>query len=154
MPNDVRYLLDNDTFSNALRGNDPIRQKIERFESQVWLSIITVRQSLRGALDTFDKAINPNYRSSDKKSVEIASEFLVKKLEALSEYPIQPVDANAYTLYRSWPNKVHRIGTEDCLIAATAICHDFIVVTCDTDDFQRIADETGIAALRWEDWSL
>jgi predicted nucleic acid-binding protein len=84
------YLLDTDTFSRALRGDERIRQKIREADSPVYLSIISAREALKGALATVAEAESPNSRF--RGSVSDAYQFLeeiLKYIDAFSLYPYQ-----------------------------------------------------------------
>ncbi len=77
---------------------------------------------------------------ADSEKRRLAREAFVEK--ALSLFPVYPFDLNAGRIYaRIWADLARRgtrIEAHDLMIASTAICLGFSVVTADIRDFGRI----------------
>jgi tRNA(fMet)-specific endonuclease VapC len=139
------YLLDTDTVSNFLdrrRQNARLRERLlAEPVSELRVSIITVEEMLRGALDAVRDA------QKKKRSVAAASAFLGTVFDDLHQFPLLPHTELAERLYQEMPPDVKRIGTNDCRIAAAATSLGCTLVTANTQHFQRI----GVQHL--EDWT-
>lgn len=78
------------------------------------------------------------------------------RLEALlggfASMPVLPFDQAALTVFQSlWLHRI-RVSTMDLKIAAIAIAHDAILLTRNTSDFARIAEQD--SRLRFADWTM
>jgi len=138
------YILDTDTATLWLRyaAQYPrLRKKIEAapFE-QIWVSIVTVTELMRGALAYLKKR---EQKGEFVLGFELAAAIItdIKKLQIL------PFDEAAKSVYRAMPANVKRVGAKDCQIAAIAIANGFTVVTRNVRDFQRIPD------VKFADWT-
>ncbi len=140
------YVLDSDTLTLSLGGNDRIARRILATPvGEIWLPAIVVEEQLRGRLAVL-AVLNPKI-AADSRQVPPAYDLLLKTLRDLQDFQHLPYTLEAEKLYQSWPAAVERLGTNDCRIAATAIVSGFTVITCNTRHFQPIP---GVAA---EDWS-
>jgi tRNA(fMet)-specific endonuclease VapC len=144
-----RYLLDTNLLGLALAPNSSLALWHRANPTEISLSIITVREALRGALASITEAESP--QSTSKLSLSRRYVFLAHLLEGLQEFPKIPYSDEAEALYQSFPKSVQRIGPNDCRIAASAIVEDRIVLTKNTADFARIAEHD--SRLRFEDWT-
>jgi predicted nucleic acid-binding protein len=151
----LKYLLDNDTFNHILRGNPLVSNRLKSREPDtVVLSAIAALESLRGTLAAIAKTEAKDFKPSRDDAVELVYRSFITKIEVLAKFTIIPYDDTADKLFRSWSDGAKRIGANDCRIAASAIVHGLIVVTCNTSHFEQIADRAKLSTLRWEDWSL
>ena len=143
--NEPVYLLDTDTVSNYLdkRRQHPLLHDriLNTSPAQLCISIITVEEMLRGALDVVRQA------QTNRRSVPPAYAFLQELFEALHTFSIQPYTEEADRLYQGLPPEVKRVGKNDCRIAATALAAGCVVITTNVGHFARILD------LHIEDWT-
>ncbi len=134
------YLLDSDSASLALNGNERVRGRIQAQAPDVWLSVIAAEEMTRGMLGLINK-------NRDKASLTADYNFLTRLLNYFCEYRIHPYDNQAALVYASFSAQVKRVGPQDCRIAASAIAAEWIVVTANRKDFSRIP------GVQFEDWS-
>ncbi len=135
------YLLDADSASLALNGNERIRSRIRQAPVPgVWLSVIAAEEMTRGALGLINK-------NRDKARLSSDYDFLTRLLDYFCDYRIHSYNDQAARVYASFSAQVKRIGTQDCRIAASAIAAGWIVVTVNQKDFSRIP------GVQFEDWS-
>jgi tRNA(fMet)-specific endonuclease VapC len=139
------YVLDNDIYTLYFTRESPqpiLEQRILITPpEQVWISIVTVEESIRGAF----KLIKDNQNTA---RVTLGYKFLSKILRALNQYQILPFDDLAYAAFQAIPIEIRRdIKTRDSRIAASALSRDFTVVTRNIQHFQQVPN------LRCEDWT-
>ena len=134
------YLLDADSASLALNGNERVRSRIRAQAPSVWLSVIAAEEMTRGALGLINK-------NRDKASLTADYNFFTRLLNYFCEYRIHPYDTQAALIYATFSAQVKRVGTQDCRIAASAIAAEWVVVTANRKDF------TQIPGVQFEDWS-
>ena len=139
------YALDTDTLSLLLRGQEQITQRVEANANEVWLPTIVLEEQFRGRL-AFLASLDPR-RKADSLNLPLAYDLLQRTFRQLEKFQFLPYTPEAESLFQSWPAAVKRIGTRDCRIAATALAHGFVVVTCNTRHFEPIP---GVVL---EDWS-
>ena len=141
------YVLDSDTLTLSLEGNDKVARRILSTPfGDLWLPAIVVEEQLRGRL-SFLSRLNPA-RALDRSKLPRAYKLLLETVRDLQRFQYLSYTAEMETLYQSWPAAVKRLGTRDCRIAATAIVSGFTVVTCNTRHFQPIP---GVSV---EDWTV
>ncbi len=135
------YLLDADSASLALNGNERVRSRIRQAQVPgVWLSVIAAEEMTRGVLGLINK-------NRDKAGLSADYDFLTRLLDSFCDYSIHPYDAQAARVYASFSAQVKRVGTQDCRIAASAIAAGWTVVTANRKDFSQIP------GVRFADWS-
>ncbi len=140
------FVLDSDTTTLFFNGNEKVVQRILAApDDAIYLPAIVVEEQLRGRMALLAN-LNPA-RVSDRPKVPLAYDLLLKTVRDLRRFEHLPYTAEMEALYQSWPAAVKRVGTRDCRIAATAIVHGFIVITCNLSDYQPIPD------VRTEDWN-
>lgn len=138
------YVLDTDTYSQFLRGQEQItRRVLQTPPSALYLCAITPEELLRGRLDAINQA-----RSQKSLFISAAYDYLLDLIKELNKVQILRYSQDAEKLFQSWPTALKRAGSQDCRIAAVAAVHGFVVVTCNTADFSRIAQ------VNYENWSL
>lgn len=130
----MRYLLDTNLLRAALTPGSPLALRIAESPGDYGLSVVTVREVLRGALASVAEA-----ESSATLSLPTRYRFLAQLIQGISRFAIHPYAEEAEALYRSWPKSLHRIGPNDCRIAASAIVDGLIILTCNASDFAQIA---------------
>jgi predicted nucleic acid-binding protein len=114
------------------------------------MSLITARESLRGALASIAEA--ESIQAERKLPLSKRYQFLGQLLDGLHQFSHITYSDEAEILYQSFPKSVRRIGPNDCRIAASAIVENLIVLTQNTADFARIAEHD--PRLRFETWEM
>ncbi len=133
----MRLLLDTNTCIEILRGrNALVLARYAGFARQdIALSAIVRSELLAGAL-----------LSAKPESNRQAAEAFC------ALYPCLPFDAAAADIHALWHARLRRLGTpigsNDLMIAATALVHGLTIVTHNTSEFARIE---GLAV---EDWQV
>lgn len=123
------YLLDTNVISELRRAR-PNRAVV------AWLSAIPGEQLFLSAvtLGELQAGVEITRQQDPEKAEEI--EAWVDTVAATNE--VLPVDG---VIFRQWAKLMHRRSDdliEDALIAATALVHDFTVVTRNVRDFERL----------------
>ena len=137
------YIFDTDTYSNFLRGNALIRQRVSQVpRGSVYLCAITPEEVLRGRLDYINQL-----RSQQPSKLPVAYDLLLDVVRDLNRASILRYDDDAAQIFSSFPAAIKRVGSQDCRIAAVALANGFTVITSNTRHFAKI----GVAA---EDWNL
>ena len=137
------YIFDTDTYSNFLRGNALIRQRVSQVpRGTVYLCAITPEEVLRGRLDYINQL-----RSQQPSQLPVAYDLLLDVVRDLNRASILRYDDDAARIFRDFPASVKRAGSQDCRIAAVAQANGFTVVTSNTAHFAKIGVPT-------EDWNL
>lgn len=131
----MKYLWDTDTCIYHLNGNAQIAAKIEQVGAkQICLTVLTIAELKFGA-----------YNSSRVEANLQRIETLKQKITVLSRLN-EPIT----TLFAQHKSALKKqgllIGDFDLLIASFAIHHKLILVTNNTEHFQRIP------AIRLENW--
>ena len=134
----ARYLLDTNLLRPALTSETELALWIEAHPGEVALSLVTVREALRGTLASLAEAESPQFLGKSSLSTRYA--LLTRLLDGVSRFPLQPYSETAEALYQSWPKSLHRIGPNDCRIAASAIVAGLVVLTLNRTDFARIME--------------
>ncbi len=138
------YLLDVDTLERVFRGDTSVTERLTKTPpEQVSVSTLTAEEMLAGTLSE----INKSREQGASRNIEVPSRYLVRLVSRLCAFNVLPYTNAAEALYRSYPAAVKRIGKMDCRLAAHATISGFIVVTCNTADFERIP------GVNIEDWS-
>ncbi len=133
----MRYLLDTNTCIRYVNGRSPqIRAKLPTIpRADVAVSAITKAEMFYGSA----KSQTPE--QSLKKQLEF--------LETVKSLPFDDATATEYGRLRAYLEKQGTpIGGNDLLIAATALAHDLILATHNTDEFGRVP------GLKVEDWEV
>ncbi len=133
----ARYLLDTNLLRPALTPETELALWIEAHPDEVALSLVTVREALRGTLASLAEAESPQFNGKSSLSTRYA--LLARLLAGIRSLPLHPYSEDAEALYQSWPKSLHRIGPNDCRIAASAIVAGLVVLTRNEADFARIA---------------
>lgn len=133
----MSWLLDTDSCSFAIRGQQGLRQAIETHPlARLYVSTITVGEAWAGALRSAHR----------ERLVALWSAFL--EPFAGRVLPFDETAAREYGAIRAdLEVRGHMIGDRDCMIAAIARSRRLKVVTRNLRDFQRVV------GLRVVDWS-
>ncbi len=136
------YILDTDTYSNLLRGNEAIQRRVSQSPSgSVYICAITPEEMLRGRLDYINQL-----RTRKDSRLSFAYDLLLDIVRELNRISILRYDDDADKIFEAWPAATKRIGSQDCRIAATALANGFKVITANISHFSKITDQ-------YEDWS-
>jgi predicted nucleic acid-binding protein len=133
----ARYLLDTNLLRPALTAGTELALWMEAHPGEIALSIVTVREALRGTLASIAEAESP--QAAGKSSLSTRYALLARLLAGIQSIPLHPYSEAAEVLYQSWPKSLHRTGPNDCRIATSAITAGLVVLTRNTADFERIA---------------
>lgn len=131
----MKYLLDTNTCIRFINGRSPsIRAKmLTTDDSEIAISTIVQAEMYAGSAKS----------QTPQRSREIQEEFFRR-------FVTIPFDTQAARIYGDIRGHLETQGTpiggNDLLIAATAIAHDFILVTHNTREFGRVP------GLKVEDW--
>lgn len=136
------YLLDTDTYSNLLRGNPRIIQRVaEAPTGSVYLCAVTPEEMLRGRLDYINQL-----RARKDMKLPLAYDYLLDLVRELNRISILRYDDAADAVFQALPAQIKRAGSQDCRIAATAQVNGFIIVTSNISHFSKIITD-------YEDWN-
>jgi tRNA(fMet)-specific endonuclease VapC len=114
-------------------------QRIERRRADVFISIISVQESVQG----WTALINRKRPGSEQ--VHAYARFQ-KSIEALNKLTILPFDESAARLFENLKRQRIRCGTMDLKIAAICLVHDSLLLTRNLSDFAKVP------GLRVENW--
>ncbi len=142
------YVLDTDTTSHLFSGRNEVlnRRVLAVADRDIWLPIIVVQEQLNGRLGSINK-LNPNL-PKDSKNIPTAYANLIKTQEFLARFQILPYTSAEEDLLQSWSKSTKLIGATDRRIAAIAVNRGFVVVTCNSKDFQKIP------GVKYVDWTI
>jgi len=136
------YLFGTDTYSNFLRGNPRIVQRVAKAPAgSVYLSAATPEEMLRGRLDYINQL-----RTRKNVKLPLAYDYLLDLVRELNRISILRYDEAADAVFQALPAQIKRAGSQDCRIAATAQVNGFIVVTSNISHFSKITTD-------YEDWN-
>ena len=147
----MAFVMDTDTFSLAVRGNETVAERITEFDGLVYLSPVTIREVLKGALAAIADAESPNPRFPHV-SVADTYDLLLGLVAQIARYPALPYTDSAEAVWNSLPKSVQRMAPRDCRIAANAVAGGMIVVTANTRHFEKIAES--LPELRIVNWRV
>ena len=135
------YLLDTDHLSYYHRGHAAVMQHLaDKTPSQVFTSVITVEEILRGRL--------AQIRAAKTEAEHIkACYWLGDALELLKEFTILPYDQLASQQYQMLREQKLRVGSQDLRIAAVALATQATMVTANHIHFAQVS------GLSLEDWT-
>jgi tRNA(fMet)-specific endonuclease VapC len=138
------YLLDTDVFTLAYTRRSlipPLEARISATrQDQLYLSVITVRESLKGALGLIS-------RKEQTADIVGAYNLLKLVLEATSKFYIVQFDQDCYNMFQTIPVNIRNRHPQDSRIAALALRHSMIIVTRNLHHFEDIPN------LQCEDWT-
>ena len=137
----IRYLLDTDHLTLHEYGHAPLRQRLAAHQpNEIAISVVSAEEVLRGRLAVLSRPLKSDAR------VRAYAKFQ-ETLQFLNRVLIVPFDLPCDAQFQQLLSLRPRPGTQDLRIAATALCHQLIVVTRNQRDFGRVP------GLVLEDWS-
>lgn len=134
-----RYLLDTNLLRPALTPGSSLAERIRQNPADFAVSMVTVREALRGALAAIAEA-ESQAQGGSRSTLSARYALLAHLVEGLASLTLWPYSEEADRLYQAWPASVRRVGPNDCRIAASAILGGCTVLTRNVADFARIAE--------------
>jgi tRNA(fMet)-specific endonuclease VapC len=136
------FVLDTDTLTHLLRGNERVIQKRRQATDEVAITVITRIEVLQGRFASALKA-------EDGKKLLLAQQRLEETENDLAKFVTLRVGVGASAEFdRLRQNrKFRKIGRADLLIAAIALANQATLVTCNREDFRKAP------GLRIENWT-
>lgn len=136
-----RFVLDTDTLTLFQRRVPVVCERVKIHLAETAITVLTVEEQLSGWYGLLRKARKPE-------QLIRAYRNLAENVRFLSQLRILDFDDAAFSRYEDLKRRKLNIGSFDLRIAAVALCHGAIVVTCNARHFQRVP------GLQVEDWSL
>lgn len=134
------FVLDTDTLTLLQRRVPIVCERAAVHASECAITVLTVEEQLSGWYALLRKAKRPDQLIEAYRS-------LAENVRFLSQLRILDYDQMALSRYEELRRQKLNLGKFDLRIAAVALHHNAIVVTCNVRDFQRVP------ALPIEDWS-
>ena len=135
------YLLDTDHCSLLLRGNTNVTTRYEETSDEdLAVSVVGYEEQFRG----WQGLIN---RVKQSEHLLLAYQSLRETKEFYCGFRMLDFNASANEVYLVLRQQYRRTGTMDLRIAATALAHNAILVTRNTQDFAEIEN------LEIENWA-
>lgn len=137
------FLLDTDTVTRVLYGDERITERIRRAGQVVGITVISRIEVLQGRFASVLKAENGN-------QLVAAQERLARNEADLRRIPVLPIDAAAAAEFdRLRQNKkLKKVGRADLLIAAMTLASRATLVTRNVKDFRQVP---GLQVENWID---
>lgn len=137
-------ILDTDIFSLLQADRDPsvpaLAARIRAAGDEVWVSIVSYEEEMRGWLSFLAKA-------GDEAKRVFAYDRLKEMLDDFSEMRIVPYDKEASFHFVRLRQAKIRLATMDLRIAAIALAHSATMITRNVRDFAKVP------GLKVEDWT-
>ena len=136
------YVLDTDTITLWQRGNPSILARVTGTRpSHRFITIITEIEQLQGRYQQIVTASTPE-------QLQLAQQRLDWTREWLARMQVVPIDRIAAETFGSLLSmKLGKLRRKDLLIASIVLGHNYVLVTRNLKDFQRVP------GLKVEDWS-
>jgi tRNA(fMet)-specific endonuclease VapC len=138
----TKWILDTDHYSLIQRNN---REVIDRFNEidprEIYLTIITVQEQIKGRFKNIDEAKN-------SQQLIVSYGWLQTTISDFDRISILPFDERAYAHYDRFRSQQLRVGTQDLRIAAIVMANDGILVTRNRRDFEKVPN------LSITDWTI
>ena len=131
-----RYLLDTNLLREILTQGSSLETYHRQYPNEIALSIVSVREALRGALASITDAESPQPKGKSPLSARYA--LLNDLLRGIQKLPVHLYSEQADKLYHNWSPAIRRIDPNDCRIAASAAVDGLVVLTRNVSDFERI----------------
>jgi predicted nucleic acid-binding protein len=146
------YILDSDIFDDLMYPSvyrPRILAKIREVgPDNVWFSVITAYEKIRGVLPEISNFLNPPKKNLAPKQL-LGFQALQTLTTKLCESKILPFTEADYAHYESIFGVIKNAPL-DCRIAASARQRGWVVVTRNKKDFERIK-QTGVKVEYWTD---
>lgn len=138
----TKWILDTDHYSLIQRNN---REVIARFKEidprEIYLTIITVQEQIKGRFKNIDEAKN-------SPQLVVSYGWLQTTIADFDRLSILPFDERAYSHYSLFRSQQLRVGSQDLRIAAIVMANDGVLVTRNRRDFEKVPN------LSITDWTI
>jgi tRNA(fMet)-specific endonuclease VapC len=137
------FVLDTDTFTHLLRGQERVSLRRSQVTEEVAVTVVTRIEVLQGRFAALLKAADPE-------QLQQAQGRLAESERQLASFAVLPVDAAAAAEFGRLLNTkgLRRIGRGDLLIAAIALAKRATLVTRNLKDFRLVP---GLQIENWAD---
>ena len=106
---------------------------------QVFTTVISLEEELRGVLARANRALSPDERI-------LAYEKLIERVNFFARWVVLSLDVESSAIFADLRSKGIRIGTMDLRIASITLAHDATLLTRNSVDFAQVP------GLRFENW--
>jgi tRNA(fMet)-specific endonuclease VapC len=138
----IKWILDTDHYSLIQRGNSAVIDRFQEIDpSEIYLTIITVQEQIKGRFKNIDEAKN-----SPKLIVSYG--WLQTTISDFDRLSILPFDEKAYYHYDLFRSQQLRVGSQDLRTASIVMANDGILVTRNRRDFEKVPN------LSIADWTI
>ena len=136
----IIYVLDPDTVTRQQANRVDILRRLEQIPStQVFTTVITLREQIRGRLAVVDRA-------AEGTALLQAYRQLPATVDYFKQVHLPPFTIEAAAQLQQLREQKLRVGTQDLRIAAIVLSVDGILVTSNRRDFAKVP------RLQIEDW--
>jgi tRNA(fMet)-specific endonuclease VapC len=118
---------------------DRLRGRLLQSGAQVFTTVITLEEELRGVLARTNRTLDPDERI-------LAYQKLIERVNFFARWVILSLDDESTGNFARLRSQGIRIGTMDLRIACIALAHDATLLTRNSVDFAQVPD------LRFENW--
>ncbi len=118
---------------------DRLRGRLLQSGAQVFTTVITLEEELRGVLARTNRTLDPDERI-------LAYQKLIDRVNFFARWVVLSLDAESTAAFSRLRSQGIRIGTMDLRIACIARAHDATLLTRNTVDFAQVP------GLRFENW--
>jgi tRNA(fMet)-specific endonuclease VapC len=116
-----------------------LRGRLLQSGAQVFTTVITLEEELRGVLARTNRALDSDERI-------LAYQKLIERVNFFARWVVLSMDAESTAYFAHLRSQGVRIGTMDLRIASIALAHDATLLTRNTVDFAQVP------GLRFENW--
>lgn len=124
-------------YSSPIGGR--FRSRLLQAKEEVFTSVITVEEELRGVLARTHRARNDEERM-------LGYEKLMEWVNFFARWVVLPLDGEALAAFARFRSQGVRIGTQDLRIACITLVHDGTLLTRNAVDFAQVP------GLKFENW--
>lgn len=118
---------------------DRLRGRLLQSGAQVFTTVITLEEELRGVLARTNRTLDPDERI-------LAYQKLIERVNFFARWVVLSLDAESTAAFSRFRSQGIRIGNMDLRIACIALAHDATLLTRNTVDFAQVP------GLRFENW--
>lgn len=116
-----------------------LRGRLLQARAQVFTTVITLEEELRGVLARTNRTLHPEERI-------LAYQKLIERVNFFARWIVLSLDAESTSAFTRLRSQGIRIGTMDLRIACITLAHDATLLTRNTADFALVP------GLRFENW--
>ena len=116
-----------------------LRARLLQSGAQVFTSVITLEEELRGVLARTNRTLDAEERI-------LAYQKLIERVNFFARWVVLSMDAESTSAFARFRSHGVRIGTMDLRIACIALAHDATLLTRNTVDFSQVP------GLKFENW--